>query len=66
MGKGTRISLSSAQPGDLAFFYDKSHVGIVWGKDSNWNILVIHCSSVANNVAITTGGFGFAVRPSCY
>lgn len=66
VGKGTRISLSFAQPGDLAFYDDKSHVGIVGGKDSNGNILVIHCSSGANNVVITTGGFGFAVRPNCY
>lgn len=66
VAKGTRISLSSAQPGDLAFFNDVSHVGIVAGKDANGNVLVIHCSSSANNVVITTGGFGFAVRPNCY
>ena len=63
---GTRISLSSAQPGDLAFYNDTSHVGIVGGKDASGNVLVIHCSSGANNVVITTGGFGFAVRPNCY
>lgn len=66
VSKGTRISLSSAQPGDLAFYNDTSHVGIVGGKDASGNVLVIHCSSGANNVVITTGGFGFAVRPSCY
>ena len=66
VSKGTRISLSSAQPGDLAFYDDISHVGIVGGKDASGNILVIHCSSGANNVVITTGGFGFAVRPNCY
>ena len=66
VAKGTRISLSSAQPGDLAFFDDVSHVGIVAGKDASGNVIVIHCSSSANNVVITTGGFGFAVRPSCY
>ena len=66
VSKGTRISLSSAQPGDLAFYDDISHVGIVGGKDASGNVLVIHCSSGANNVVITTGGFGFAVRPSCY
>lgn len=63
---GTRISLNSAQPGDLAFYNDTSHVGIVAGKDSSGNVLVIHCSSGANNVVITTGGFGYAVRPNCY
>ena len=64
--KGTRISWSSAQPGDLAVYDDKSHIGIIGGRDSSGNILVIHCSSGANNVVITTGGFGFAVRPNCY
>ncbi len=66
VAKGTRITLSSAQPGDLAFYNDTSHVGIVGGKDASGNVLVIHCSSGANNVVITTGGFGFAVRPNCY
>ncbi len=66
VSKGTRISLSLAQPGDLAFYNDISHVGIVGGKDESGNILVIHCSSGANNVVITTGGFGFALRPNCY
>lgn len=66
VSKGTRISWSSAQPGDLAFYNDTSHVGIIGGRDSSGNILVIHCSSGANNVVITTGGFGFAVRPNCY
>ena len=66
VSKGTRISLSSAQAGDLAFYNDTSHVGIVGGKDASGNVLVIHCSSGANNVVITTGGFGFAVRPNCY
>lgn len=64
--KGSRISLSSASPGDLAFYNDISHVGIVTGKDASGNVLVIHCSSGANNVVITAGGFGFAVRPNCY
>lgn len=66
VSKGTRITLSSAQPGDLAFYNDTSHIGIVGGKDASGNVLVIHCSSSANNVVITTGGFGFAVRPNCY
>ncbi|MBQ2391696.1 MAG: C40 family peptidase, partial [Clostridia bacterium] len=66
VSKGTRISLSSAQPGDLAFYNDTSHVGIVGGKDASGNVLVIHCSSGYNNVVVTTGGFGFAVRPNCY
>lgn len=67
IAKCSRISWSSAQAGDLAFYGDLSHVGIVAGKDAAGNILVIHCSSSNNNVVITTnGGFGFAARPSCY
>ena len=67
IAKCSRISWSSAQAGDLAFYGDLSHVGIVAGKDATGNILVIHCSSGNNNVVITTNsGFGFAARPRCY
>lgn len=67
IAKCSRISWSNAQAGDLAFYADLSHVGIVAGKDADGNILVIHCSSGRNNVVITTNsGFGFAARPSCY
>lgn len=67
IAKCSRISWSSAQAGDLAFYADLSHVGIVAGKDAAGNILVIHCSSGGNNVVITTNsGFGFAARPRCY
>ncbi len=67
IAKCSRISWSSAQAGDLAFYADLSHVGIVAGKDAAGNILVIHCSSGRNNVVITTNSsFGFAARPNCY
>ena len=67
IAKCSRISWSSAQAGDLAFYAYLSHVGIVAGKDAAGNILVIHCSSGNNNVVITTNsGFGFAARPSAY
>ena len=67
IAKCSRISWSSAQAGDLAFYADLSHVGIIAGKDADGNILVIHCSSGRNNVVITTNsGFGFAARPRCY
>ena len=67
IAKCSRISWSSAQAGDLAFYGDLSHVGIIAGKDAAGNILVIHCSSGRNNVVITTNsGFGFAARPRCY
>lgn len=67
IAKCSRISWSQAQAGDLAFLSDLSHVGIIAGKDTSGNILVIHCSSGANNVVITSNSiFGFAARPSCY
>ena len=67
IAKCSRISWSNAQAGDLAFYGDLSHVGIIAGKDAAGNILVIHCSSGNNNVVITTNsGFGFAARPRCY
>ena len=67
IAKCSRISWSSAQAGDLAFYGDLSHVGIVAGKDAAGNILVIHCSSGRNNVVITANsGFGFAARPRFY
>lgn len=67
IAKCSRIPWSSAQAGDLAFYGDLSHVGIIAGKDAAGNILVIHCSSGGNNVVITTNsGFGFAARPRCY
>ena len=67
IAKCNRISWSQAQAGDLAFLSDLSHVGIIAGKDTSGNILVIHCSSSANNVVITSNSiFGFAARPYCY
>ena len=67
IAKCSRISWSQAQAGDLAFLSDLSHVGIIAGKDTSGNILVIHCSGGANNVVITSNSiFGFAARPSCY
>ena len=61
------IDWNNAQPGDLAFYNDLSHVGIVVGKDTSGNVLVIHCTSGRNNVTISTAivaGFGFCARSS--
>ena len=67
IAKCSRISWGNVQAGNLAFYGDLSHVGIVSGKDADGNILVIHCSSGNNNVVITTNsGFGFAARPGFY
>lgn len=47
----TPRSWNRAQPGDLAFFSDLSHVGIVVGE-KNGNLLIAHCSSSQNNVVL--------------
>lgn len=63
------VSEASVQAGDLAFLPSYSHVGIVVGRDMDGNILVIHCSSSANNVVVSTAqSVGFTVfrRPNCY
>ncbi len=41
----TDIPWSEAQPGDLAFYPEDEHIGIVGGRDENGNLLVIHCAS---------------------
>ena len=63
----TDISWADAQPGDLVFYPDNSHVGIVGGRDANGELLVIHCASGYNNVVITgASGFTSIGRPVCY
>ena len=58
------IPWSEAQPGDLVFYPDDSHVGIVGGIDADGNLLIIHCSGGANGVVITgAAGFTAVARP---
>ena len=66
-GYCTNIAWSDALPGDLVFYADDSHVGIVCGYDSVGNLLVIHCSGGQNGVVVT-GREGFAVvaRPDLF
>ena len=65
--KCTNISWADAQPGDLVFYPDNSHVGIIGGRDANGELLVIHCASGYNNVVITgASGFTSIGRPVCY
>lgn len=49
----TAISWDDALPGDLVFYPEDSHVGIVGGRDENGNLIIIHCASGYNNVVIT-------------
>lgn len=61
------ISWEQAQPGDLVFYPDDSHVGIVGGWDDAGNIQIIHCASGLNNVVITgKSGFATVGRPYYY
>lgn len=63
----TDISWPDAQPGDLVFYPDNSHVGIVCDRDEDGSLLVIHCASGANNVVITgTSGFVSVARPDYF
>ena len=63
----TPVRWEDAQIGDLAFYPDDEHVGIVAGWDKNGNIQIVHCASSYNNVVIT-GKEGFAAvgRPIQY
>ena len=63
----TDISWADAQPGDLVFYPNNSHVGIVGGRDANGELLIIHCASGYNNVVITgKEGFTSVGRPQYY
>ena len=68
-GHCTTIDWSDAQPGDLAFYPDYEHVGIVVQNESG-TLAVIHCASGYNNVVMTQhpqgSGFSFVGRPLVY
>lgn len=55
----TDIPWSEAQPGDLAFYPEDEHIGIVGGRDEDGNLLVIHCASGSLNNVVITGASGF-------
>ena len=63
----TPILWEDAQPGDLVFYPEDNHVGMVGGWDEDGNILIIHCASGYNNVDITgKDGFTSVGRPDYY
>lgn len=63
----TPISWSEAQPGDLVFYSDNSHVGIVCGFDRRGNVQMIHCTAGYNNVVVTgKSGFTDIGRPDYF
>ncbi len=63
------ISWDSAQPGDLAFYPDCEHVGIVVINVAG-TLTIIHCASGSNNIVMTQHtegiGFTFVGRPQIY
>ena len=62
----TDIPWGEAQPGDLVFYPDDSHVGIAGGTDADGNLLIVHCSGGANGVVITgSAGFTAVASPNC-
>ena len=65
----TPVSQADAQPGDLAFYPDDSHVGIVVGRREDGKLLICHCSSGQNNVVVTefaASGFTALGRPDIF
>ena len=59
-----QLSWGSVQPGDLVFYPNDDHVGIVGGKSETGHWLIIHCTSGRNNVVITdSSGFMTVGKP---
>lgn len=63
----TDIPWGEAQPDDLVFYPDDSHVGIAGGTDADGNLLIVHCSGGANGVVITgSAGFTAVASPNLF
>lgn len=64
----TETTWEQAEPGDIAFWPDNSHVGLVVGRDESGRALVVHCSYSLNTVAISDYAFGFTKvgKPELY
>ena len=61
------IEWDEVQPGDLLFYPEDEHVGIAAGRDWLGRLLVVHCASGTNGVAISRRtGFETAARPVWY
>lgn len=62
-----KIEWREAQAGDLVFYPDLGHVGIIAGTDENENLLVVHCASSQNTVVVTgLQGFTRIGRPKYF
>ena len=66
----TPVVWEEAQPGDLAFFPDLSHVGIVLGPTEAGTLEIVHCSKTLGGVVCSPDGadIGFTIigRPAFY
>lgn len=61
------IEWDEVQPGDLLFYPEDEHVGIAAGHDWLGRLLVVHCASGTDGVAIShRTGFETAARPVWY
>ena len=61
------IEWGEVQPGDLLFYPEDEHVGIAVGRDWLGRLLVVHCASGTDGVAIShRTGFETAARPVYY
>ena len=62
------ISWDDAQVGDLVFYADNSHAGILCGRDKNGELQVVHCMSGSVNNVVITGIEGFTIvgRPNYF
>lgn len=59
----TDIDWEDAQPGDLVFYPEDTHVGIVSGVNADGVLYVIHCASRSNGVIISScDSFASAAR----
>ena len=64
------VDWADALPGDLAFYPDLSHVGIVAGRGEDGGLLVLHCSYSLGGVVCSpdakAAGFTDLGRPSLF
>jgi len=61
------ITWDEALPGDLVFYPDDEHVGIVACRDKSGDLMIIHCASGKNCVVVTSAsGFTDIGRPFYY
>ena len=61
------IEWGEVQPGDLLVYPEEEHVGIAAGRDWLGHLLVVHCASSTDGVAIShRTGFETAARPMWY